>query len=250
MMSRPSLKSLGLALSFVLGLSCGRTTGLAPVEVAPQVERTQSRLNQLVELENSLSSAILVVESLETRFFDAKISYEDPFPKDLFKHTAMACVTQAVWEEVEPESEPAIVADKLGVKCAVPPLPALETALYELPPPEREEALDAIRVVDKLRHNKAEIDQALLRAPRVIQEVLTWVAAARADLRQTENELNRRRPEYTDDDFELSMTRIRAAREEFDRLEELARRVNATLENRTERLERVMRTTYRGISLL
>lgn len=46
------------------------------------------------------------------------------------------------------------------------------------------------------------------------------------------------------------MTHIRAAREEFDRLEELARRVNATLENRTERLERVMRTTYRGISLL
>jgi len=230
--------------------ACGRTTGLPPVDLSQQTNQTSRRVEQLRVLEQNLTDNLEKIEELETRFFDPKLSFDPPFPRDLFRHASMACVTEPPWQEVEPESEVAVVATKLGLTCHVRPLPDLESALSNVSPSNRQAAVNALQSIDNLRLVKAEIELGLREAPQVVQDVLDFIALGRADLRQLENELRRRRPEYTNADFALSSNRIEDTRRRFDELQEYAERMSATLENRNERLMRVLQTTYRGIALL
>lgn len=241
-----------LYLLIALIWACGRTTGLKPVDLSEQTNQTSRRVEQLRVLEQNLADNLNKIEDLETQYFGAKLTLAPPFPRDLFRHASMACVTDPPWLEqaVEPESEIALVADKLGLTCRVLPLPALESALNEVSPGNRQAAINALQSIDQMRLVKADIELGLREAPTVVQDVLDFIALGRADLRQLENELRRRRPEYTDEDFDLSSNRIDDARRQFDELQEYAERMSSTLDARNERLMRVLQTTYRGIALL
>lgn len=230
--------------------ACGRTTGLTPVEVSHQTSEISRRTEIIVGLEAQLESKIARLEDLAKTFNSVNLSYAAPFPRDLFRHAAMACVTEAPWAETEPGTQVEVVADKLGLRCKVVALPTLESELSLLDSRQRTAAVAILQALDALRILRDELDLTLRQTPETVNDTGRYIALARADLRQIEGELNRRRPEYVPADFETSKSRIQNTRETLDHLESLIKDLSAHQEERQIRVESVIRATYRSVAML
>lgn len=239
-----------LFLVVLLVTACGRTTGLTPVEVSHQTSEITRRTEGLVQTEEQLEGKLQRLEDLAKTFNTTNLSYSPPFPKDLFRHAAMACVTEAPWAETEPGSEVELVAEKMGLRCKVVALPLLETKLSQLDSRQRTSAVALLQALDALRILRDDLDLALRQVPITVDDTERYVALARADLRQIDAELNRRRPEYVPDDFDTSKQRLQEARTTLDHLESLSKELAQHQSDRENRVEGTIRTIYRQIALL
>ena len=228
---------------------CFQQQGLKPLDLTAPTGQVDAKTSQTEHLYDVIQGDLSEFDALYGDFSGvAQHTWSDSFPLDLFRHAAMACATQALGAQAEPESPEAVSATELGLACEVVPLPALQTALNASR--EKETALTGLRAIDALREKRTLLEGRLRALPRDTNDMREYVASQRSESRRVDQELERRKPEYNDSDFATSKKRVREWQAKLDALEAAVERLDTSRAEWQTALETRMATLYRQISLL
>jgi len=152
----------------------------------------------------------------------------------------MACLNQPVGTDAEPQTPAWNAAKSMEVGCVVMPL----GPLWDRTETGRRDAMSrSMRAVDRMRRLRAKLKNAFRRTPAYVASMRAMIAERRAEVRQIETEVKRRKPEYNDENYDLAFERARNFRGEITELEravdQLERNIpgaSATLETEVEEI--------------
>lgn len=233
-----------------LGLSgCFQRQGLPVLNVSPQIGQVENKTaqsqNALTTIETDLDELQTLVETLQQL---PDTTWREPFPLDLYRHALMSCLTLPLNAETVPDSPEANAAEALGVTCAVLPLPPLVEALAK--DNGRQAATTGLQAVDAMREKRTILEARLRSMPRDLEDMREYVATQRAEARRVEQDLDRRKPEYLDKDFQASKSQLRAWRERLNTLEQAVEQLEARRPGWTSTMETRLAALYRIIATL
>lgn len=215
-------KIVMLLAAVVVMAGCVTTSkGPQPPDLSEAVDRISKTERDLTRIRASIESDIESLRTSSGRFFGADPGlYRRPFPLDLFRHTAMACLNTPI--DARDDVLPAWVeaADEAGLTCAVAPTRTLLDRLNAEVPVRQPEALKRLELLDTWRGSRGRMQDRLRQLPRIVEQTRDWIARQRATTRQTELELQRRRTEYSADRFEASTDALEEHRQRLTGLEE------------------------------
>jgi len=239
---------LGIAVFAITG--CFRQQGLAAIDLTSQRGQVEAKTIQATRLLATVDRDLSDFNILYERFFEViRPSLAPPFPLDVYRHAAMSCVTVALGTETAPGSPEAEAAERIGVSCAVPPLPALIEALNDVPE-RRTDAYNGLIIVDGLREKRGILERRLRTLPQDTSDMREYVASQRAEARRVEQELTRKKPEYSDVGYSESKSRLKDWRQKLDALEFAVDALDSNKDAWTETLDLRLAELYRGIALL
>jgi hypothetical protein len=223
---------------------------LAAIDLTSQRGQVEAKTMQATRLLATVDADLTDFNGLYERFFTViRPSLSPAFPVDLYRHATMSCVTLALGTETAPDSPEADAAERIGIGCAVPPLPALVEALDAVPD-RRTEAYNGLIIVDALREKRGLLEDQLRSLPQDTSDMREYVASQRAEARRVEQALNRKKPEYSDAGYSESKARLKDWRQKLDALEFAVDALDANKETWTQTLDLRLAELYRGIALL
>lgn len=211
------------ALLFVPLMLFGCVTtskGPPPPDFSEQQNRIAANQDDLVQVQQTIEQDMASLRDASGAFFDSDSAlYLDPFPLDLFRHTAMACLNMPLEPRTDVLPRYREAAERAGITCPVAPTGPLLAALSENAPRLRAEALRRLQLVDDWRRIRGRMQDRLRQLPRILEQTREWIASQRAAARQTEIELERRRAEYSPDRLGSARAAIEDHRERLQALE-------------------------------
>lgn len=223
--------------------------GLQPIELASHTEEVDETMARLDRVEEAMESELLQLETERAAFFDAPDQrWGDPFPLDLFKHTAMACLNEP-FSNPAPDPDLERVAKSVGISCVVSPTPLLLGSLRDTPQ-LRDDALTKLQMIDGLRTLRARLQSRLRQLPTIIQRARAYLDVRRREAREMEQELRRRRPEYARRDFDESLERIGEYRRRLDQLDAAIAGVENSVGDWSKTLGTTIEAIYQDLSRL
>lgn len=238
-----------ILLGVVWWTACFQQQGLPPLDLTTQLTQVQARSAQAERLLETVDSELEAVRSDHAAFRAIpQQTWTGDFPTDVYRHTCMACLIQPRNADVVPGSPEMLAAEEAAVGCAVLPLPALLEALRRSS--GREEALAGLRAVDQMREKRSIVESRLRSLPREISDMREDIATQRAESRRVEQELERKRPEYSSSDFQTSKARVTAWRDDLDRLEASVHALDERRVAWTQAMESELAEIYRYIATL
>ncbi len=239
---------LGLAIFVISG--CFQQQGLSAIDLTSQRGQVEAKTIQATRLLDTVDSDLSEFNTLYERFFEViRPSLSPAFPLDLYRHAAMSCVTVALGTETAPGSPEAEAAERIGIGCAVPPLPALIAALNDVPE-YRTNAYNGLIIIDGLREKRGILERRLRGLPQDTADMREYIASQRAEARRVDQTLARKKPEYSTDGYSKSQTTLKDWRQKLDALEFAVDALDSNKEQWTETLDLRLTELYRGISLL
>lgn len=225
-----------------LGTACGTgDQGIAPPEFT---ERTNSIRNATQQVQGRKARIETDLESfLQARraFFDMPADFWAGVPKDLFKHAAMACINERVGADAEPDTLQWKAAKAMEVGCVVMPLGPLweRTEIGR-----RDDVASSMRRVDAMRRLRSNLRNMFRRTPNYFSSMRSLIAERRAEVRQIETEVKRRKPEYTDKNYDLAFERAREFRFQLTELEKAVDQLERTVPGASATLETEVEQVY------
>lgn len=233
-----AIQILVFVTALVGSVGCVTTSKGPPPPGFEQAREQRAKTeSDLARIRSAIESDIASLRARSGSFFDSDPGlYRQPFPLDLFRHAAMACINTPL--EVE-DAQPMWVeaADRAELSCAVAPTGPLLDALDEEVPGRRPEALQRLRLLDDWRRSRSRMQDRLRQLPRILEQARDWTARQRASTRQTELEIQRRRSEYSTDRYEASLAAVEEQRERL-----------ASLETKLEELEEAIPAWSRAVA--
>ena len=241
---------LALCVAVFATTGCFRQQGLPAIDLTSQRGQVEAKTIQATRLLATVDEDLKEFNDLYERFFSViRPSLSPPFPVDLYRHATMSCVTLALGSETVPGSPEGEAAERIGIGCAVPPLPALITALDDVPD-LRTDAYNGLIIVDALREKRGILERQLRSLPQDTTDMREYVASQRAEARRVEQALTRKQPEYTDATYSESKVRLKDWRQKLDALEFAVDALDASNKTWTQILDQGLAELYRGIALL
>ncbi len=209
-------------LVFVPLLAACVTTskGPPPPDFSEQRSRIGQSVDDLERARMTIEEDIVTLRDASGAFFQSDVQlYVKPFPLDLFRHAAMACLNTPLVPRIDvlPRYEEA--AEEAGITCPVPPVGPLLDELAETVPKRQPEALRRLQLIDEWRRTRARMQDRLRQLPRILEQTREWIASQRAAARQRELDIERRRAEYSPDRMEAAQAAIATHRDELTALE-------------------------------
>ncbi len=241
---------LALCVAVFAIAGCFRQQGLTAIDLTSQRGQVEAKTIQATRLLETVDADLTDFNDLYERFFSVmRPSLSPSFPVDLYRHATMSCVTLALGTETIPDSPEAQAAERIGIGCAVSPLPALVEALDAVPD-RRTDAYNGLIIVDALREKRGMLEGQLRSLPQDTSDMREYVASQRAEARRVEQALNRKKPEYSDAGYSESKARLKDWRQKLDALELAVDALDANKETWTQTLDLRLAELYRGIALL
>jgi hypothetical protein len=237
---------------WVVAAGCVTTSkGPKPPDFSQGRGRIVERVDDLESARTAIERDIKVLRESSGTFFEANRSlYAKPFPLDLFRHTAMACLNTPLEPRIDvlPRYEEA--AQEAGITCPVAPTAALLEALQATSRSSRADALERLQLIDTWRRTRGRMQDRLLKLPRIIEQTRESLAAERAAARQTELEIERRRAEYSKDRLEAARKAVSDYRKRLDDLEARVAEVESAIEPWSRAVGAEIDFVYSRLSLL
>lgn len=233
-----------------LGLmGCFQRQGLPALDVSPQIGQVEIKTRQSQNILATIDADLAELESLvDTLQKLPAQTWREPFPLDLYRHALMSCLTQPITAEIIPDSPETQAATSLDITCAVLPLPALVEALANNP--DREIANSGLKAVDAMRDKRTILEARLRSMPRDLGDMREYVATQRAEARRVEQDLDRRKPEFADKEFQASKAQLKAWRVQLNDLEQAVEQLEARRGAWTSDMESRLAALYRIIATL
>jgi hypothetical protein len=242
------------ALAFVSVVLPGCVTtskGPAPPDFSERQSRIVKNLDDLERARTTIERDIAGLRSASGAFFESDPSlYDDPFPLDLFRHTAMACLNTPVEPRIDVLPRYREAAEEAGITCAVAPTAPLLDVLSEAVPGERRQALERLQLIDEWRRIRGRMQDRLRQLPRFLEQTREWIASRRAAARQTEIELERRRAEYSPDRLEAARDAINNHRDQLSSLEQRMSQIESAIPPWSRAVAAEIDYVYSRLSLL
>jgi archaellum component FlaC len=220
---------IALCLSaFVLLGGCWLSQkGPEPPDLTKQVSETEERIQRIERIVEIMQRDLDKFERLRREFFETPLDfYNSPFPLDLFKHVAMACLNEP-WNpnELDEDAESAAIRSDADVELSCRPAFAgrLDDVLAEEAPDRRARTLQKLERIDTLRRLRGRLRDRIGAIPSIIRAQRNFIADQRAELRQLRASLERRRTEYSSARWNQAQSRVG---EQSDTLDELATSVD------------------------
>lgn len=193
-------------------------------------------------------------ETLRAEFFETPPRfYRAPFPLDLFKHVAMACLNEP-WNpaELEDDDSSGTVRLKNDIELTCRPTFAdqLDEQLRDRAPSRREKTLQKLSRIDKLRRLRGQLRERIGRIPRITRSQRDYTADARAELRQLQSTLKRRRTEYSTERWNQAQKRLQQQKNALDALERAVKRLDTAWPAWPERVDQNVLELYMRLSKL
>lgn len=238
------------SLLFVFVTACwgGTETREAP-SLAEQVATADRDVQTVVQKRQSIEKDVALFFDSTDRFFELPENFWVGVPRDLFKHAAMSCLNAGLGgdEAHEPESPARIAASRFGVECVVMPL----GPLWSRTETERRQGLsDTIQHLDRARMARNRLKSSFRSAPVLVNAMRVSLSDRRARLRQIEDEMQRRKPEYSSSEYSRGLDQISDYREDLRRLEKTLDELEKTIPIASRKLTLEVERVYVELAAL
>lgn len=213
---------LGVLGGGLVGCATGRQGPPLPQvddDIRQTRERIEATLDQRRDIESRLADLRERVRALASKPSDL---FAAPFPIDLFRHVAIACLnTPSTRDEAGPTlSISSETSHRLA--CRPPYLDQLREALERVSPERRRATLQLLVQLDRFYRLRTTLYESLDRLPDLVRQYRTFLAETRADLRRVYQRLEARRPEYARSRWERVEERFESIRAHLRDLEAMA----------------------------
>ena len=246
--------ALVLSVLVLLGGCWLSRKGPKPPDLSEQLTETQKRTQRVERIVEIMQRDLDKFEQLRRDFFDTpKAFYRPPFPLDLFKHVAMACLNEP-WnpnEVADDESSAAIrMPSNIELTCRPTFAGRLDDALGERTPERRRETLQKLQQVDNLRQLRGRLRERIGAIPSIVRAQRNFIADERAELRQLRALLQRRRTEYSAERWKQAQQRMREQSNALATLDSAVDRLDNTWPSWPERVDANVLELYMRLSEL
>ena len=254
MARRPSTLAPSLCLiAVLLAVATGCITfasGVEPPEIGPRMAQVAEADARIEAMQQALARDLAVIDERIDAFVAVPPArYRPPFPLDIFRHAAMACLNQSdrdTASEVELLDEEALaLLEATELRCRHLALVALLQRLRQASPSDREVAMAQLQRIDDIRALRGRLRRRAANLEELLRHYSGELASWRAEQRRLRGEVEQRRADYTDEN--LARTRQRLAA--LDEALEDHRRAIAALESTRLGLPDELREAIRRITL-
>jgi hypothetical protein len=226
--------------------------GPAPPDLSEQRTDTEERTQRIERIVAIMERDLGKFERLQREFFETPPSfYDEPFPLDLFKHVAMACLNEP-WNpnELEDDGTSASIRMPSDIELTCRPTFAarLDETLAERVPAQREKTLQKLERIDTLRRLRGRLRERIGALAGIIRSQRNFIADERADLRQLRSSLERRRTEYSTERWRETQSRLREQSDALDALDQAVNRLDETWPGWPKRVDANVLEMYMRLS--
>ncbi|MFU8803381.1 MAG: hypothetical protein ACNA8W_06200 [Bradymonadaceae bacterium] len=191
-----------LAAILLLGIAVGTGCAAAPSPPPPDLsEARDTVLQRTTQMNQTLQwMARDLRHFAELRMALAQSmshSHEENFPISLYRLVAINCLN----EEVQAHDGSTITHSSDITECAPQHLDRLLNTLADVSSRSRDQALANLERIDEMRKLRGLLRLRISRIPQIIQANQLYLVEQRAELRQLQTELTRRRSLYSSQDF-------------------------------------------------
>ncbi|MGM0557819.1 MAG: hypothetical protein ACQEVA_15650 [Myxococcota bacterium] len=228
--------------------------GPEPPDLSQQLTETEQRIQRIERIIEIMTRDLDKFERLRREFFQTPPSfYDEPFPLDLFKHVAMACLNEP-WNpnQLEDDGTSASIRMSSDIELTCRPTFAgrLDESLAERVPQRREKTLQKLERIDTLRQLRGRLRDRIGSIASIIRSQRNFIADERADLRQLRSSLERRRTEYSAERWREAQSRLREQADALDQLDTSVDRLDQTWPDWPGRVDENVLELYMHLSNL
>ncbi|MBA2664832.1 MAG: hypothetical protein H0U74_21265 [Bradymonadaceae bacterium] len=199
-------------------MACGAAQSPAGPDIDAALNATTRQTAQIDSIQIQMADDLDQFVSLRSRFLHAGIELnQPPFPIEQFRFVVVSCLNE---ESNAAGEQPGNTVPSAELLCRPTFLDDLLLRLEQVPPERRRTALEMLKLVDELRQVRSTLRHRIARIPQTIRTSQGLLEDQRAELRQAQAELERRRPQYSSSDWRAAQTRLEDFRTELSRLED------------------------------
>lgn len=188
------LSLLVIGGSLLIFAGCTSVPGPPPPDLSAARTNSELRLRSLQAAEHTVGRELTLLQELLDAFTTQSHQIlETSLPLGPVRLVAMSCLNTEYGDGITT----VVGLDGTPLSCRPEHLPILERLLVEHPTSERDDVLQFLYLIDQIRILRGGLGLRLSRLPAVLEDHRDFIVEERANLRQLETELARRRPLYT-----------------------------------------------------